>query len=516
MAIISVEAVSEKPLPAVDSTSQKPLPNGSSAPVVHQDAVVNHSLRKEYVEMTRTYVLEHLIQEQHRKCVFYDHWVLDLTKWVDSHPGGVNVIDCLVGKDATDAIRAFHNPSIWQKRVPLFRIARLAPAPEQEDAPHLLNGVRNDAVKGPSLDDIQCSEAYRNLEEKLRRDGFYEPTMSFYYLQWSVILSIGATALLLLHFFAQRWWGLVSGAVLMGVFWHGISFCAHDAGHHSVTCKSHIDNLIGIFMASYLGGVSVTWWQLNHNTHHVVTNHIEHDPDIQHLPFLAITERLFSGVYSTYYKRFMPFDTFAQMAVTVQHYLFIPILTFGRFNMYVRSLEHLLNFRKQEYLRHRWLELAGIAFFWSWFGYGVVGHLIEGWTRRLLFIYLSHASTVILHLQITLSHFAMSTDEPEGDEVFAKKALRTTMNVDCPEWLDWFHGGLQFQVEHHLFPRVPRSHFRRLKPLVEAFAKQCGLAYHSYDFLEGNVIVHSTLATVAHQLRLILASANLADRFKHE
>jgi delta8-fatty-acid desaturase len=508
MAVISVEPVSGKPLPAVESTEKHLQKN--SEPVQQQDSNVK---RNDYAEMTRAYVLEHLIQEQHRKCVFYDdRWVLDLTQWSDSHPGGVNVIDCLVGKDATDAIRAFHNPAIWQKRVPLFRIARLAPQHDsQDDASN-----NKSKFKEPSLHDIQCSKAYRNLEEKLRLEGFFEPNMSFYYLQWSVILSIVATALLLLNFFGHHWWGLVSGAVLMGVFWHGISFCAHDAGHHSVTGQSHIDNLIGIFMASYLGGVSVTWWQLNHNTHHVVTNHIEHDPDIQHLPFLAITDRLFSGVYSSYYKRFMPFDKFAQMAVTVQHYLFIPILTFGRFNMYVRSLEHLLNSRKREYLRHRWLELAGIAFFWSWFGYGVVGHLIEGWTRRLLFIYLSHASTVILHLQITLSHFAMSTEEPEGDEVFAKKALRTTMNVDCPEWLDWFHGGLQFQVEHHLFPRVPRSHFRRLKPLVEAFAQQCGLAYHSYAFLEGNIIVHGTLASVAHQLRMILASANPASRFKHE
>ena len=47
--------------------------------------------------------------------------------------------------------------------------------------------------------------------------------------------------------------------------------------------------------------------------------------------------------------------------------------------------------------------------------------------------------------------------------------LATTMDVDCSEWMDWFHGGLQFQIEHHLFPRVPRHNLREVQKLVKAF-----------------------------------------------
>jgi hypothetical protein len=109
------------------------------------------------------------------------------------------------------------------------------------------------------------------------------------------------------------------------------------------------------------------------------------------------------------------------------------------------------------------------------------------------FVLMSHLSASILHLQINVSHYAMDTSFVECDEHFAAKALRTTMDVSCPPWLDFFHGGLQFQVIHHLFPRVPRHNLRKLKPLVVQFCKDTGLEYLEYGFIEGQMIVIAQL-----------------------
>ena len=71
---------------------------------------------------------------------------------------------------------------------------------------------------------------------------------------------------------------------------------------------------------------------------------------------------------------------------------------------------------------------------------------LESNWQRFVYVMISHMATMPLHVQITLSHYSMSTADLGVNESFAQKMLRTTMDVDCPEWFDFFHGGLQFQV----------------------------------------------------------------------
>ena len=80
------------------------------------------------------------------------------------------------------------------------------------------------------------------------------------------------------------------------------------------------------------------------------------------------------------------------------------------------------------------------------------------------------------------------------------------MDVTCPEYLDFVHGGLHLQVSHHLFPRVPRHNLRKLTVLVKDFVEQHkdkGLEYHTYTFTEGNGRVLKVLKGVADHVRLL-------------
>jgi delta8-fatty-acid desaturase len=110
---------------------------------------------------------------------------------------------------------------------------------------------------------------------------------------------------------------------------------------------------------------------------------------------------------------------------------------------------------------------------------------------------------MLLHVQITLSHFGMCTKDFGAKESFSRKMLRTTMDVDCPWWMDWFHGGLQFQAIHHLFPRIPRHNLRKCQPLVMQFCQEVNLQYHLYGFVKGNGIVIGALRDVANQVKLL-------------
>lgn len=77
------------------------------------------------------------------------------------------------------------------------------------------------------------------------------------------------------------------------------------------------------------------------------------------------------------------------------------------------------------------------------------------------------------------------------------------MDVDCPEWLDFFHGGLQFQAIHHLYPRMPRHNLRRAQKLVQAFCEETEIPYALYGFIGGNKEVIGRLGDVARQARIL-------------
>ncbi|CAH7670083.1 fatty acid desaturase-domain-containing protein [Phakopsora pachyrhizi] len=364
----------------------------------------------------------------------------------------------------------------------------------------------------------QISKSYHELHEKVKRAGLYKPP-SFLYgygtdlIRYSFLFSI--------FFITSPWYRLVreklfnsydpsiilSGstfqyfvsAVFLGLWWHQITFVVHDAGHCEVTGNWEVDRLVGISIANFLGGLSVGWWCDNHDIHHLVTNHPEHDPDIQHLPFFAISTKFFESLRSTYYKRVMEFSKFSKRLVKHQHRLYYFIMMFARFNLFSNSYIYLYNRKDQ---RFRNLEISGIIFFWCYFL--TLIYLLPSWPIRIMFVIVSFAVTSPLHVQIVLSHFAKSTEDLGLDECFAHRQIRTTMDVDCPSYLDFIHGGLNMQIAHHLFPRLPRHNLRIVtNKFVKPWCKEIGLNYQSFKFMESNLKVLNVLQEVSNQIQIL-------------
>jgi sphingolipid 8-(E)-desaturase len=369
---------------------------------------------------------------------------------------------------------------------------------------HTASEILLDTTKYPSLDSASQDlivQKYRALNDRIRAEGLYDCPYTSYLVEICRYTLLFVSFLLFLHL---GYYAL--SALCLGFFWHQLVFTAHDAGHMGITHSFHIDTCIGIFIADFLGGLSIGWWKRNHNVHHIVTNSPEHDPDIEHMPFFAISHRFFQSLKSTYYERIMTYDAFAKFAVQYQNWLYYPILTMGRFNLYRLSWAHLIFFpgpRKGPAWWHRHLEIAGQIFFWYWFGYLTIYTSIPTAWDRFVFVMISHMITAPLHVQITLSHFAMSTADLGTHESFPQKMLRTTMDVDCPAWLDFVHGGLQFQAIHHLYPRIPRHNLRRTQGLVREFCEEIKIPYTVYGFVEGNREVLGRLGEVAKQARML-------------
>jgi len=290
----------------------------------------------------------------------------------------------------------------------------------------------------------------------------------------------------------------MGGAALMGVCWQQMAGLGHDLGHSGVTHDFHTDHLIGSVMAAFMG-LSVGWWKSDHNTHHVVCNAVEHDPNIQHMPMLAVTEKIFEQprFWDTYHKKWVGMDSVARLLVSFQHLFFYPLMAFGRINLYVQGFIYILGGHD----RHHYpkTELAGLAAFFGWVGY--VAACQPSWALAAGWVFVSHAVSGVLHVQIVLSHWSMETYKGSPysslETEWYLMQMRTTMNVATHPLLDWVHIGLQFQLEHHLFPRLPRHNLRKARELVKAVCAKHDIQYHEPGFFAGNVEMWRALKTAA-------------------
>lgn len=409
-----------------------------------------------------------------------DAWIIidghcyDVTSYVDTHPGGWLPIANLAGKDVTDAFANYHPARVYKTLLPAFYIGEVT--------------------------DYEVSDfvrEHRALRQQLLERNLFETNPWYYVIKFAILTVAFAVMLYTTLVLEQR----VLGAIFLGMFWQQLAFVGHDVGHNALSHVRKLDLFWGTAFGNLTGGISLAWWKRSHNVHHIVCNSVENDPDIQHIPLIAITQKMFRPFWSSYHRREYRMDNIiGRFLVGHQHLLFYPIMGFARFNLYVQSWLLLLSTEK---IQHKTLEIVSLLGFFAWFGTFL--STFPTWGDVFLFLVVSHFVSGFLHVQITLSHFYMDTYNgraynDDSDEWFSMQ-LKTTMNVDCPEWLDWFHGGLQFQIEHHLYPRLPRHNLRKARTLVKAFCKKHGLRYYEPGFIQGNIEMMKALAEVAADAR---------------
>ncbi|KEY72843.1 hypothetical protein S7711_04424 [Stachybotrys chartarum IBT 7711] len=531
--------------------------------------------------------------------VIFDELVLNLGGWLKKHPGGRLAILHMVGKDATDEIKAYHSYDTiasmgafrigrkpagpWPNMTPPIRggiyhdnpdaepsdagsetsidrdsdaatdvddrdsqlassissecsslaglpspgaselrkrlqgssspdksaasdfVRRLSPAEYTEWA--MQQNIEQDEREYPTLEPAKqqfITRKYRELHQKVHDMGYYKCPPTAYAKECVRYAALFTTFILLL----RSEYYLLS-AVFLGLFWHQIMFTAHDAGHCAITHIYAVDTLIAIFIADFCCGLSMGWWKSSHNVHHLITNHPEHDPDIQNLPLFATCPSFFKSLRSTYYDFTFVWDKAAEILVPYQKYTYYPIMGIARFNLYLLSWLHVFS-SKSSTLGNTtawWIRPTEIAFmtcYWILYGYCLVWRSLPNWTIRVAFTLICHMFLMPLHVQITLSHWGMSTSDIGEQESFAQRQLRTTMDVDCPRWMDFFHGGLQFQAIHHLFPRVPRHNLRKVQVLVKQFCEETAIPYSILSFYDGNQKVLNRLDEVGQQVSMLV------------
>ncbi|CAN1184169.1 Acyl-lipid (9-3)-desaturase [Linum perenne] len=399
--------------------------------------------------------------------------IYNVTDWTKSHPGGSSPLLNLAGQDASDAFYAFHPPTAWK---------------------HLDSFFTGYHLQDYSVSDV--SKDYRRLVSEFSKLGLFDKkghgvlvsfiamAMLFAFTLYGVFLSDSV----FVHFLS---------AVMLGFMWIQSGWLGHDSGHYQIMTSRAMNRVAQLLAGNCLAGISIGWWKWNHNAHHIACNSLDFDPDLQHIPFFAVSSKLFTSITSYFYDRKLSFDPAARFLVSYQHLTFYPVMCLARINLFAQSFLLLLSKRR---VPNRAEELIGLVVFWVW--YPLLVSCLPNWWERVMFVVVSFSVTGVQHVQFCLNHFSsiVYVGPPSGNDWFEKQT-KGTLDISCPSWMDWFHGGLQFQVEHHLFPRLPRCQLRKVSPFVQELCKKHELPYNIASFWMANVLTCNVLRTVALQAR---------------
>jgi fatty acid desaturase len=312
-----------------------------------------------------------------------------------------------------------------------------------------------------------------------RRPGYYSAkvalTLGGYLLAWTLFITLGNSWLQLLV------------AVLMGVAFTQVAFLGHDAGHRQVFATRRHNAALGLVAGDLLVGLSYGWWMDKHTRHHAHPNQEDADPDIR------------SGALAFTHSQVLDRQTSPRRALArSQAWLFFPMLTLEGINLHVASIRALLTGPSR---RSRIVE--GVLLCVHIIGYFALIFTVLSPLHAVAFIAVQQAVFgFYMGCSFAPNHKGMPTLAPEDEMDFLRRQVLTARNVRGGRVTDLLLGGLNYQIEHHLFPSMPRPNLRRARPLIRAYCQELKLPYAETGLFNSYVIVLRHLHSVADPLRI--------------
>jgi fatty acid desaturase len=319
--------------------------------------------------------------------------------------------------------------------------------------------------------------SYHALSAQIRDAGLLDRTPRFYVgLLAGLTLALG---------------GLVAGFVLLGDSWLQLliagglgvvltqfAFVAHEASHRQVLRSGPANDRLGRVLANGVVGISHAWWMSKHSRHHANPNKVGKDPDIEmdtvsFLPEQAATRTGFLAALTR-----------------VQGWAFFPLLLLEGLNLHATSVRSLLQPvpGKARFDRATVLELTILAVRLSAYVAILFWFLPLGLAFAFLGVQLG-VFGVYMGASFAPNHKGMAI-VPENSRLdFLSKQVLTSRNISGGTWMSMLMGGLNYQIEHHLFPSMPRPHLLRARRLVRAHCSTHGVPYTETTLLRSYAIV---------------------------
>jgi fatty acid desaturase len=369
---------------------------------------------------TSTNLLEPKDITSDRLNLFINGQWYDLTQWQNVHPGGQEILQHMNGKDATDAFYALHSDEA------IKRLSRLSPSSSMQKLSIL-----------PLIEPAKLTLSFRQLRENLINGGYFNRS-----ILWELFYHMSVYVLCLFGTFCHFYWGYDLLAFLaIGFGMQQAGWIGHDYGHGRGTWMRWLCRTL----SGSINGFSPTWWSHKHNTHHVYTNNLGIDTDVANDPVFHL---------------FFPSKDNDVWYRPYQHLYFAPVYSTLYLSWRWQSIQH--SFKTSNY---RELLIMLTNYLWLY---------MLGWQLALSSMLLGGLLVAII---VTATH---QSEEMliDSDHSFVETQFLTTCDARCDNFfMEWLWGGMQYQLEHHLFPTMPKYKYVQVRPLLQKWAKENGVDY---------------------------------------
>ncbi|WP_328851295.1 acyl-CoA desaturase [Micromonospora globbae] len=309
--------------------------------------------------------------------------------------------------------------------------------------------------------DRERGSDYADLSRLVRAAGLLGRRRGYYAVRIGLVVGSFAGLCVLFVRLGESWWQL-GVAVVLAVVFAQAGFIGHDAGHRQIARSRRVNDLIGIVHGNLLTGISYGWWVDKHNRHHAHPNTEGKDPDITVAPlsFTVGQARRRRGL--------------GALLVRWQAYLFFPLLLLEGLHLHANSVKAVLGARR---IARRPAEAGLLALHLG--GYLAAVFLLLSPVQAVVFILVNQGVLgLYLGCSFAPNHKGMPILGAEDNLDYLRRQVLTSRNVRGGMFLNTLLGGLNYQIEHHLFPSMPCPNLRRARSLIRRFCAEHDIDYH--------------------------------------
>jgi fatty acid desaturase len=326
-------------------------------------------------------------------------------------------------------------------------------------SPEAATAVTRQIQVAPASPAPRRGSEYAELSRQVKQAGLLERRPGYYAWKFAVTIGLLAAGWAAFVVAGDSWWQLAV-AVFLAVVFTQIGFLGHDAGHRQVFGTRRASYAAGVLLGNLGIGLSYGWWADKHNRHHAHPNTQDADPDIAigALAFTCAQARASRGA--------------ARLVFRYQAYLFFPLLLGEAVSLHVASVQALT--RRSS--RHRSWDRALITV--HAVGYLTAVFLVLSPVKAVVFMIVQQGLFgLYLGCSFAPNHKGMPVLDAADRSDFLRRQVLTSRDVRGGWLTDLALGGLNYQIEHHLFPSMPRPNLRRSQAMIEAFCRQQGVPY---------------------------------------
>jgi fatty acid desaturase len=310
----------------------------------------------------------------------------------------------------------------------------------------------------------QRGSDYAELSRLVRQAGLMDRRSWWYAGRIAATLGLLAAGWAVFVLVGNSWWQ-IAVAVFLAVMFTQVGFLGHDAGHGQISTSRSVGRALGVVLGNLCIGLSYGYWVSKHNRHHAHPNTEGADPDVG-MKALAFTAGQAGSARGL-----------ARIVYRCQAYLFFPMLLGEALSLHVASIRAVASRTEGRQRAEAILLAVHLAFYLS------IVFLVLPPVKAIVFVAIQQGLFgLYLGASFAPNHKGMPILQLADNNDFLRRQVLTSRNVRGGWLTDLALGGLNYQIEHHLFPSMPRPSLRRSQPLIRDFCQGHGLTYTEASF----------------------------------